>query len=267
MLEHSARKPTGLENWKPVAVMACCVIAVGFYLAGRESDKAVTPPEAEPSDQVVHSGADDTTTSTNSIVSSVPGNARRIVSGNYARSPARVLAGRTDLPGLSEEEIKLLHSEQKQDVDRLLGDLDVIAIDSSGEGGPDLTVREVQSLHAQQAYEQQSNSPVDVVIPAADGDSALTVADLKAVHQAQAIAIQANDAPDEIVIADSASGADGLTKSEILGLHERQKLASEEGEMTVVFDYSAPGPWGGGSYMTVQNLRELHDSQAQGSDK
>ncbi len=264
------RKFADLKYWKPIAFAVCCAGVVGFYIAVRDTDKSATPLETSLSDREGNSTASEPANSPDSFAFRVQNSVRRFETDGGAESTSRPFStddqavdGQYDLLGLSAEEVKLLHARQQHEVEQMLGDLDAIVIGSENGDGKGITVRELRILQEQQEREFESAYDGEVVIPAGrDGTAALTVADLKTIHKEQEKELETTDSPDDIVIARSVNGTVDLTRAEIAALHERERLTLES-DTGPTYDYPTPVPEGGSSYLTVEELRELHKSQSQ----
>ena len=268
MSQEPKRKFANQNYSVPVVLAVCCAIVVGAYLAGRASDKSVTPTEVAPSDEVVNSAATGPVNSPDSLGSRERGSVRLLASDADAEASSSRLSSpddpvdyaHYDVPGFSVEEVKLLHARQEYEMKQMLGDLDAAVIESDNGDGTGITVRELRSMHEQQQERNLTSAfEGEVVIPAGvDNISALTVADLRAMHEKQEKEVKALASPDEIAIAGSVDGTGDLTKAEIAALHERERIALANGSRT---DYPAPVPEAGSPHLTVEEVRNLHQSQ------
>lgn len=273
MLKQLERKSAHLKYGVPVALFLGCAMVSGFYLAGRDADPPGAPPTTSLLDDAENSTASQAENPPDLFASLVESGARQIESGGRAEQSSRAMSkkghstddhvvdGQSDVPGFSAEEVKLLHARQLRDVEQTLGDLDAIVIENAD--GRGITVRELRSMHERQESNSESVFEGEVVISSgADTSAALTVADLRRIHKEQGKEVGATDFRDEIVISRSVDGIGDLTGTDIEALHEREHLTSQS-DTRSTNDYPAPVPEGGSSYLTVDELRELHKSQSQ----
>ena len=165
--------------------------------------------------------------------------------------------------GLSENELRALHANQRQEIEQMYRNMDSIVISAAEEGGKGITLGELLALHEQQKREiANADDFNEIVIPAFKEDSpGLTRTDLIELHKQQRFAIENAQAWDQIVIPDSEDGYPGLTWDEVATVQEQQddeilKMAADP------YGSAAPFPEEAGPDMTVQELKDLHLKQS-----
>jgi hypothetical protein len=165
--------------------------------------------------------------------------------------------------GLSEEELKTLHANQRQEIEQIYGNMDAIVIVPGEDGDKSITLGELLALHEQQKQAISNADDLDeIVIPALnEGYPGLTKTDLIELHKQQRLAIENAQNWDQIVIPDSEDGYPGLTWDEVATVQELQ--ADEILEMAAdPYDLAAPYLEDGGPDMTVEELKDLHMKQS-----
>ena len=165
--------------------------------------------------------------------------------------------------GLSEKELRVLHANQRHEIEQMYRDMELIIIAPAEDGGKGLTLGELLALHGQQKQAIADTDGFDeIVIPALkDGDAGLTRMDLIELHKQQRLAIENAQNWDQIVIPDSEDGYPGLTWDEVATVQEMQADEILE-RATDPYGFAAPYPEDGGSNMTVQELKNLHMKQS-----
>ena len=151
------------------------------------------------------------------------------------------------------ERLRRLHAQQQSEIESSYAD-DATVVGTDDGNGPGMTVRELRMLQEQETLDVPSQAAMPGV---SGGYPAMALADLKALHERQVQAMSASGSPaDTIVVPDSVAH---VTNSEIAFLHESQSV---ELESSVDESPATPGSAGGVYYPTLDQLRELHRSQA-----
>ena len=165
--------------------------------------------------------------------------------------------------GLSENELRALHANQRQEIEQMHRNMNSVVIASAEDGGKSINLGELLALHEQQKQAIANADDFDeIVIPALkEGYAGLTRTDLIELHKQQRLDIENLQNWDQIVIPDSEDGYPGLTWDEVATVQEQQ--ADDISEMAVnPYDLAAPYPEDGGPDMTVQDLKNLHMKQS-----
>jgi len=245
-------KNTNPIYWKLIGFGLLCVIVASSYLAVRDGSQFATRPQGSP----------DVTAAENSeqrqpTEESADSFAHSSSKGNSS------IDGAYGSPGLSPDEIRILHIRQQPEVEQMLGDLDVVVIEPTNDGDMEITVRELLALHEQQKRELNSVHDGDEIVIAGgdDGSPARTVSELKAMHEQQEQSIETINDAGEIVIPRSEDGSGGISRAELTALHKRQRSALKKSE-DLLHKHAAPLPEEGHPYLTVEELRGLHKSQS-----
>lgn len=165
--------------------------------------------------------------------------------------------------GLSENELKTLHANQRQEIEQMLRNMDGIVISPVEEDGKGITLGELLALHEQQKQAIANADDFDEIVNPAlqEASPGLTRTDLIELHKQQRLAIENAQNWDQIVIPDSEDGYPGLTWDEVATVQEQQ--ADTISEMAAdPYDLAAPYPENGGTNMTVQEIKNLHMKQS-----
>lgn len=165
--------------------------------------------------------------------------------------------------GLSEKELRVLHANQRHEIEQMYRDMELIIIAPAEDGGNGMTLGDVLVLQKQQKQAMERSEDLDeIVIPAfKDGDPGLTRRELIDLHKQQRFVIENAQNWNQIVIPDSEDGYPSLTWDEVAALQELQ--SDEIWEWAAdPYDLAAPFPEDGGSDMTVQELKNLHMKQS-----
>ena len=268
MFENNEQRRTlGREIWRTLGfgLGAFLSTILGIAIVFQLGDRGPERTQADPDEYPISAPADIPTSAPEGPVASLVGpsitdpSASRIQASISQYSNADDGTGSWDSLELDAERLRLLHAAQELDVQQMLDDLDATVIESAD--GTVLTVREIRAMHEQQRRDLETAYDAEVVIPGrADGSPPLTVADLRATHAIQEEAILAASAADEVIIAGgSANGGANLTRAEIAALHQSQRAGSDSDQ--VMRDYAVPVGKDGGYTWTVDQLRQLHESQ------
>ncbi len=254
------------QSWKPIALVAFIVVALGSYVVSRDTDDAATEFDAPAAEATVSpdlisqrelgsiqefDGVDDVVSST--LRSSAP----------RSSAVADAETAQINLPDSMVDDVILLQAQQQIEFEQMQDDFDAVVTVRDGHSDSEVALRELRSLQAQQLSEAESVPDDEIVIAGGlDGSAALTVADLRALHDSQQSELKSTDVPGDVAIAGSFDGSSYMSRVEIEALHSRKQIALES-DTSLENLYSAPLSTDGGSNLTVDELKELHKNQFQ----
>ena len=165
--------------------------------------------------------------------------------------------------GLSEQELRRLHADQRHEIAQMYRDMESIVIGSDNDGSTVLTLGDVLALHRQQKHAMEIADESDEIVISSlnEGDPVRTKTEIFELHQQQRFAMENLQDWDQIVVPESEHGEPARTWDEVATLQELQDdgiLESAEDP----YEPAAPYPEDGGSDMTVQELKNLHMKQS-----
>jgi hypothetical protein len=166
----------------------------------------------------------------------------------------------SDDTGLTLQQLKTLHEEQKKKIEMMNKNLDEIVIPPQGDH-PGVTRGQLQALHERQNIEvaRRANDPDAIAVPASKDYPAMTNRQLQELHKRQRDEIEKLEhMPNEIVIPRQ-GGQPSITRGQLQSLHESQKKAIESSTNNpdaIVVQASEDHP-----ALTNRELQELHKQQ------